>query len=82
MKLTKEARAQLRRVLYNAEAANAYIHDDRTAVCLRKASVTTTLDYLNTATGKALCEVEKAYGSPLCQLEEAIKVLGAFLATH
>ena len=80
MKLTRKQRAALESVLYDAERARAYIFSDDTAVAHVQKQATTTRDFTRKADGRVLYEVEKAYGSHLCGLPDAVEKLKAFLA--
>lgn len=77
MKLTKKARAELTRVLVNAERGQAYIDRPDVRIC-----VTTkhplTRDY-TTPSGEGLRVIEKRAGSDLCGIPSAIELLAAFL---
>lgn len=81
MKLTKPARAELRRVLAHAERAADYLAREDVAIALRRDQATTTLDYQR-PDGAVLTEVNKEYGSDLAGLSFAIEKLNRFLATH
>ena len=77
MTLTKKQTAHLERVLQNLERAEKYIFAPETAVA-RRSHGTTTLDYMR-PDGKALYEVERAYGSDLTGLKSGIELLRDFL---
>lgn len=77
MNLTKKQRAAIECALRNAERAHAYIHDPRIAVCRRDSQATTTLHY--SRPDGALYEVERAYGSDLTGLDNAIAELRSLL---
>ena len=76
-KLTRVQTTAIERALYHVKRAERYIMSDSVAVAHRSRG-TTTLDYTR-ADGKALYEVEKAYGSDLCGLFDAIKGLERLL---
>jgi hypothetical protein len=82
MRLTKAARTELRRVLYDAERAAEYLRSDDVVVARRKEQPTTTLDYVRHEDTTVLTEVNKEYGSDLTGLAAAIDRLASFLATH
>lgn len=79
-KLTKKQTEELERVLRNLERAEKYIFAPDTAVA-RRSHGTTTLDYIRKSDGKALYEVERAYGSDLTGLKAGIEFLRDFLNT-
>lgn len=81
-RLTKAQTHALRRVLRNAERAQAYIMAPETAVARRASSATTSLHYRRESDGACLYEVERSYGSDLCGLETALGFLRDFLAEH
>ena len=71
MKLLKRDRASLERILRQLEQAEQYIMRQDVLICQRQKTATTTLDYVNKK-GDVCCNVQKMYGSHLCQLFEAI----------
>ncbi len=81
-KLTKQDRATLREALRHAERAQAYIMKFDTAICSRSPMASTSLHYSRASDGAALQEMAKEYGSDLCGLSDAIRIMGQFLATH
>ncbi len=80
MALTKADRRSIEYALRNAERALAYLRGDRVAVCVRKPVATTTLDYTR-QDGAVLYEIDKAHGSDLVGIDNAIAELAAILAT-
>lgn len=78
-KLTKAQVRALESVLYHAKRADRYLNLADTAVCLRASVASTTLHY-SRADGQALYEVQKEYGSDLCGMSDAIRILEQFLA--
>lgn len=72
--LTRVQTRTIEHALRAAERARTYIMSEHTAVCVRSHG-TTTLDYIRPSDGAALYEVERAYGSDLTGLDEAIHTL-------
>ena len=79
--LTRKQRAALEAVLGHAKRASEYVFSPRIAIAHRGKQSTTTLDYVRQSDGTILYEVEKAYGSNLTGLPEAIRRLEGFLAS-
>lgn len=79
--MTKFTRKQVREIelaLENLKSARDYIMQRDIAVCRRVEKATTSLHYKR-ADGRVLYEVEKTYGSELCQLEGGISRLEQIL---
>lgn len=79
MKLTRKQRQTLETALHHAKRAEKYVFKPDIAVCHRRTTATTTMDYAR-LDGKALFEVEREYGSDLCGLRDAVKILERFLS--
>ena len=77
--ITRKQRETLERALYHLERGQKYIAKPNIAVCVRDRMATTTLHYSRQADGTSLYEVEKAIGSDLCGLDDAARILRAFL---
>lgn len=79
MRLTKESRATLRRVLAHAERARAFIHSDRVMVCAKSSLTTATI---KDPDGNGYHAIAKGHGSDLCGIDMAIDELAGFLVRH
>jgi hypothetical protein len=79
-KLTRAQRATLSAALGHIAAARDYIMGERTAVCAVASAATTTLHYTRPIDGRILYEVERSYGSNLCQINTGIAALERLLA--
>lgn len=80
MKLTKKATARLDRILAHLNRARAVIDDAGTVVARRTTEATTTLHFKNAA-GESCVEINKEYGSDLCGLQDAHRLLLNILET-
>ncbi len=81
MKLTKQAREELRTVLYHFERAKDYLERNDVAIA-HKSRATTTLHFTCAGFPYALYEVDKEIGSDLTGLAEGIKQLAQFIVKH
>ncbi|AGH31919.1 hypothetical protein VPIG_00061 [Vibrio phage PWH3a-P1] len=80
-KLTKTQRKDLERALLQAEKASAYIMRDSTLVCAPdfKGKPYRSDQFYNEDQNLCIVNLEKRYGSELCQLQESIATLKRFL---
>jgi len=81
VKLTRKLQKRIEYALRNAERAEAYIMAKDVAVCRRETFASTTLHY-TCPDGGILYEVERAYGSDLTGLHNAIAELRSILASQ
>ena len=77
-KLTKKQFHRLNEIRATLLRAERYLYDPAVAICRKGGMATTTLHYTR-ADGSTMYEVEKAIGSDLCALPQAITDLTAIL---
>lgn len=83
-KLTKAQRKDLERALQQAEKASNYVMSDRIMVCSpdHKGKPYRSNQFYNEDQNLCIVNIEKRYGSELCQLQESIDTLKRFLANN
>ena len=82
MKLTKQAKAELSRVLSHLHRANEYIKKPDTVIARVSTNPTTTIHYTRAIDNTCLYSVDKEIGSDLTGLQQGLNDLLKFIATH